>query len=177
MAFAAAWLVLIAPAAQATDPVPISNVNRDGLRIDLRAELSTESETSFRGWWHHRFQIANYGPTQLIYRGITSGWGVTYLVTDLEGRPVRPAEPLYTPPPGPPPQSEQVYITLNRGELYGHIVDAGMPIRQLVPGPGPYRVVARIRSPVRAALAPSEDVWTNERGPIDSNPVTIRVVP
>jgi hypothetical protein len=176
-AFAAAWLSFLAPVALAADPAPPPNMNRYGQTIDLRAELSTEAETSFRGDWHHRILIANYGPTQLIYRGIVPGWGITYVVTDVEGRPVRPAEPFYTPPPGPPPQSMEVYLSLSLYEFYGHIVHTGMPIRQLVPGPGTYRVVARIRSPVPASLAPSEDVWTSDRTPIDSNPVTVTVAP
>src|ERR1700709_1896139 len=112
-AFEAVLLMLFAPALLAAGQAPGPNLNRYGQTIDLRVELSSESEASFRGDWHHRILFANHGgATLLIYRGMSPGWGIFYRVTALQGRPVRPAEPLYISPPPPPPQSELMYTSL-----------------------------------------------------------------
>jgi hypothetical protein len=100
---------------------------------------------------------------------------VVFIVTDSEGRRVRPAEPPYPPLMPPAPQSLSMYLRLMRDQIHG--LNGEFPMRQLVPGPGTYRVVARIRSLMPASEAPSEEVWTSEQGPIESNPITIRVVP
>jgi hypothetical protein len=175
-AFAAALLAFLASAAPAADPIPPPTTDRYGVRLDLRAELSGEEEVSFRGNWHHRILFANYGATQLIPPHLGGSFlTLAYVVTDSEGRPVTPAEPPYNGLLSPLPQSASMYGHLARGELLGFTM--AMLVRQLVPGPGTYRVVARLRSPVPASFAPSEEVWTTERGPIESNPVTIRVIP
>lgn len=174
-ALAAALLALPVPAAPAADPAPPPIVNRYGQRIDLRAELTTEAQTSFRGSWHYRLLIANYGATQLICPCLRPEWGIYYIVTDSEGRPVRPAEPIYPSLPLLPPQTAEGYISLSRGELHGF--EGEELARQLFPGPGTYRVLARIRPRVPASFAPSEEVWTSERAPLDSNTVTVTVVP
>jgi hypothetical protein len=176
VALAAASIASLVSAAPPADPAPPRTVDRNGEIIDLRAELSGEEEASFRGTWHHRILFANYGATQLLPPHLGGSFlTLAYVVTNGEGRPVRPAEPPYNGLLSPPPQSALMYARLERGELHGF--NMTMLVRQLVPGPGIYHVVARLRSPVQASFAPSEEVWTSERGPIESSPVTIRVVP
>jgi hypothetical protein len=72
-AFAALLLAFLAPGAPAADPAPPPNVNRYGQRLDLRAELSGESETHFGGNWNYRILLVNEGVEQLILPGVAMG--------------------------------------------------------------------------------------------------------